>query len=742
VSFADQTDRLVRERRARLAAERLLEQKKRELYAANQQLSLHARALGDQLHAERRGHEQARNETRALQEAASLTMQRLGQATAAARLADQRLWTAIETFQNGFAIFDADLRLVLRNGSYLAGLRDAEGLGPGSTYEEVLDQVIASALLDLDGMDAADWRHMMLGRVLAPEIAPMVVRFTDGRHFRLVDRRTAEGDLVSLIIDITETVRREAELEEARARAEAATRAKSAFLANMTHELRTPMNGVVGMAELLAEGTLDDEQRLYVDTIRSSGAALLTIINEVLDYSKAEAARLQLFPEPFDLERTAQEVLILLQPLAAEKGLALRLDFDPVLPARLVADPGRMRQILTNLAGNAVKFTLSGSVTIRVCGLARGEGDWALTITVEDTGIGIAREHAEVIFGEFNQVQSAANRAFDGTGLGLAITRQLVELMGGRVWVDSEPGKGSIFGVDVTLPPADDSAFAPLSPGYEVAVAGLDAGLAAQFGRQLDALGARARVQDAPGAVASALRPPQAVIFDPPPDATLAAAWLETFAMHWPGVPVLCLSDGSERLPPDSAGTRVHLRKPAIRADLLRALSGPPVTVPLSDPTAPAPDPSAATGPRQMRVLAAEDNRTNQLVFRKMVKDFDIDLAIASDGAEAVEMWRSFRPDLIFMDISMPVMDGRDATRAIRSEEAALGRPRVPIVALTAHAMNGDGEDILAAGLDHYLTKPLRKTELAERILASRPEEARPPLPASEETGEGAQPAN
>ena len=242
---------------------------------------------------------------------------------------------------------------------------------------------------------------------------------------------TPDGGRVGLRVDITELKVQQAALETARSEAEAANRAKSAFLANMSHEIRTPMNGVVGMAELLCDTALNEEQRLFAETIRSSGEALLVIINDILDYSKIEAERLTLNPEPFDLERTIHEVTMLLQPKARAKGIDLLIDYDMFLPTRFVGDPGRLRQILTNLIGNAVKFTDAGHVLVRAIGLDGAEGAKHLHITIEDTGIGIAPQNIDHIFGEFNQVESQQNRKFEGTGLGLAITRRLIELMGG-----------------------------------------------------------------------------------------------------------------------------------------------------------------------------------------------------------------------------------------------------------------------------------------------------------------------
>ncbi|MDH5452012.1 MAG: PAS-domain containing protein, partial [Paracoccaceae bacterium] len=362
-------EKLAKERRSRLAAERLLEQKKRELSAANQQLSQHARSLSNQIVEQRQGLESARNETEALKGQNSAVLSDLERANTAAEIAQRRLWEAFETIQDGFAVFDSKLRLVVANRAYLSLFGAQSGIDLGVDYDTIVQTLARDGIIDLEDSDAHDWRHEMTARLQRQLIDPKVIRLTDGRHLKLVDRRGELGDLVSLTLDITETIAREAELEEARKKAEAANLAKSAFLANMSHEIRTPMNGVVGMADLLCETDLGDEQRLFAETIKSSGEALLTIINDVLDFSKIEAEKLRLYPEPFDFERCLHEIILLLQPSARKKGVKLLVDFDLFLPTRFIADPGRMRQILTNLLGNAVKFTESGHVLARVVGI-------------------------------------------------------------------------------------------------------------------------------------------------------------------------------------------------------------------------------------------------------------------------------------------------------------------------------------------------------------------------------------
>ena len=839
----DSVERLARERRARLAAERLLEQKSRELFAANEKLALHARALSDQIVEQRQVVKSALTEAEILKGKNSQVLGDLDRAQSAAIMAERRLWDSIDTIPDGFAVFDAERRLVAANTAYLATFRGTQ-IGLGATYAEILDATLTANLVVLGDEAPADWRARMLARLDADETEPVVVQFRGGVWVRLTDRRARDGDMVSLALNITEEMRiwaaietipdgfvlfdreerllafnhryremfpdsveamvpgtsfeellrhglrnghvpeavgreedwlaerleqmrhangvsecqladgrwieehdhrtpdggrvgvrrditlqreQQAALETARAEAEAANRAKSAFLANMSHEIRTPMNGVVGMAELLCDTALTEEQRLFAETIRSSGEALLVIINDILDYSKLEAERMTLYPEPFDLERTIHEVTMLLQPRAREKGIDLMIDFDMFLPTRYIGDPGRLRQVLTNLIGNAVKFTEEGHVLVRVVGLEDQPGRQQLHVTVEDTGIGISAENLDHIFGEFNQVESQANRKFEGTGLGLAITQRLIERMEGAVWVDSEPGKGSCFGFRLSLPVAEEAA-APRRPIHIKRALVVDDQFINRtiLERQLAPCGIAVTLCRSGSEALTALTAGQfdVVITDHDmPEMTgldLAVAIRDT------GNPVplvlLSSSPANAREGAGAAHLAAILQKPILRAELYRHLQA--ISGEVEDEAPVVETPIATPGElRKMRVLTAEDNRTNQLVFQKMVRDIDIDLVFANNGREAVELWQSFKPDMIFMDISMPEMDGKEAARAIRAAE---GAAHVPIVALTAHAMDGDADGILAAGIDRYMTKPLRKQAITATLADFCPAEALP----------------
>ncbi len=840
-------ERLAKERRARLAAERLLEHKSRELFAAHEKLTLHARALSDQIVEQRQVVHSALTEAETLKGQRSSFLVELDQAHTLAVMAERRLWDSINTIEDGFAVFDSAFRLVAANTAFQTAFSDAE-LALGISYADIMHKAVADGRIDIGTSEPEPWLSTNLARIEGDPIESRVLQMQNGTWLRLVESRARDGDLVCLTLNITEQMRiwaaiealpdgfvlfdreerlltcnqryrdtyrasapamlpgakfedilrfglkqgqhadaigredawlaerlaqhrnpgeaqeqqladgrwirahdlatpdggrvglrmdithqreQQAALEAARLAAEAANRAKSAFLANMSHEIRTPMNGVVGMAELLCDTTLSEEQRLFAETIRSSGEALLVIINDILDYSKIEAERLTLYPEPFDLERTIHEVSMLLQPRAREKRIDLMIDFDMFLPTRYIGDAGRLRQILTNLIGNAVKFTDQGHVLVRVVGFENDQGAQQLHITIEDTGIGIAAENLEQVFGEFNQVESQSNRKFEGTGLGLAITQRLIQKMGGEIWVDSELGKGSSFGFRLSLPIAEE----PIAPRLPISLRKILV-VDDQFinrtilERQLVPCGLEVTLcrSGAEALAAVQTRSFDAILTDhemPEMDGLALASQLRKMGISTPIV-LLSSNPANAREVPGAEHLAALLQKPILRADLYRKLQS------LSGYAEPRPAPKVITSAnrRAMKILAAEDNRTNQLVFQKMLRDLDIELTFANNGREAVALYQSLNPDLIFMDISMPEMDGREAAQAIRKLES--GRSHIPIVAMTAHAMDGDAESILAAGIDRYMTKPLRKAAIVEVMDEFCPSESRSIHPAPE----------
>jgi signal transduction histidine kinase/CheY-like chemotaxis protein len=713
-------NKLAEERRARLAAEHLLEQKQAELHAANRKLGKHARALSHEVH-------ETRAEVRTVREENLRVKSDLTVAHQKVEIAERRLWHSIQTIEDGFAFFDADSRMIAANAAWLAVFDGVEVVKPGVSYIEILQIVTEEGIINIGELTPAQWREHMLDRWQSPAPETEVLRLWNDHYIRVTDRRGSGGDIVSLVQNITATIRYEKELKEARRRAEAANRAKSAFLANMSHEIRTPMNGVVGMADLLMDTPLTEEQRLYAATIRNSGEALLVIINDVLDYSKIEAEKLVLVEDAFDLERCIQELVTLMQSDGRRKGLDLLVDYDLFLPTRFRGDAGRVRQIMTNLLGNAVKFTQSGHVLVRVTGVVHEAGQAAdIHVTVEDTGIGIPPDKIEHVFGEFNQVDDARNRKFEGTGLGLAISQKLVRLMGGTIWVESTPGEGSVFGFSLRLPIVEPTEGElprlPGSPGRALIVEPQDA-CRALLQRQLGQLGFDVIACRSPAeALDRAGDGVGLVVTEHSMTGMDGLELAEALREAGHDMPILLLSQTAGQAEAEPGRRYLHavLQKPVARQEFLRSVaeicSGG----------------SGAYEPpdRLMRVLAAEDNKTNRLVFSKMVQTLEIELVFAENGREAVELYQSFAPDLVFMDISMPEMDGKEATRAIRALEAGTGR-RVPIVALTAHAMTGDDTEILAAGLDHYLTKPLRKDVILARIQDACPPDARAPQPAA-----------
>ncbi len=808
-------NKLAEERRSRLAAERLLELKQAELTAANRKLGRHALALTKQI-----GETQA--EVATVRDENEKVKSELGVAHEKIEIAERRLWHSIQTICDGFAVFDADNILLGANTAYFSVFDQLEEVVPGISYIRILQLLTDEGIINTEALTPDEWRAMMTERWMQPNPQPIVIRLWNDQYIKLIDQRGHDGDMVSLGLNITSTVEYEAKLKKARKRAEAANRAKSSFLANMSHEIRTPMNGVVGMADLLTHTVLDEEQRLYVNTIKSSGEALLVLINDVLDYSKIEADKLVLHPEEFDLEHCVHEVVMLLQPIARDKGLSLLLDYDLFLPTRFIGDPGRIRQVLTNIVGNALKFTLDGHVIIRITGVpARDDAAREIHVTVEDTGIGISKDKVDHIFGEFNQVEDERNRQFEGTGLGLAISRRLIEMMGGGVWVESEEGKGSCFGFKVTLElAAGDQPAPPLLPGNlrHAIVVDDQATNRAILEKQLSQLGIRVTsCASGPETLARMSADIDLILCGHRMPGMDGLDLVEALRSgDWPRVPFLLLSSNPSSAQNAPAFDHVQglLQKPYSRHELFLRLAGisealgqAPDTVPdmpgaapaEPEPDADAPgdatvappaggtvvappaggddggrpdntpapppfrparrlhisagagdepepncDPSAtpdaadagepaqAVAPpprRRMRILAAEDNKTNQLVLRKMVKEMNIEMKFVGNGAEAVAAFAEFRPDMIFMDISMPKMDGKQATREIRRLERA-GGGHVPIVALTAHAVDGDSDEILSNGLDHYMTKPLRKAAIQERIASYRPAAALPVLPA------------
>jgi len=554
------------------------------------------------------------------------------------------------------------------------------------------------------------------------------------------DRKGNKTGYRGITRDVTE-MRKAEELEKSKLAAEAASRAKGEFLANMSHEIRTPLNGIIGMTELIMDSDLDDNQRNIFHAITTESYSLLSIVNDILDYSKIEAGKLELEAVPFDLENMIFDATKSIAFSAHQKGLEFGCFLSPDIPTVVVGDPGRLRQIVVNLAGNAVKFTSSGDIFVRVEPVAEGDGTMKLRFSVEDTGIGIPQEKQKVIFDSFTQADGSTTRRYGGTGLGITISKQLVELMQGEMGLESTEGEGSMFWFEVDLQKTKESESEGRKPlfdpgGARILVVDDYEKCRLSMMKYLSSWKCEVQAGTDGDHALSLLRAAavsdslfDVIIMDVRTSCSGDGKLMERVKSEegLRHIPVVALkrdesTEESERL--RKMGVAWQLKKPIGRSDLQSAVEG--CLRPAANGGREG-DRESVTAARPERtvqggvILLVEDYPTNQAVMMRHLKTAGYDVDLAVDGSVALEKFRNRRYDIVLMDIQMPVMDGYEATEAIRRFETdgAAGRwegERVPIVAMTAHAIKGYRDACLKCGMDDYIAKPIMRKDLLAMV--------------------------
>jgi PAS domain S-box-containing protein len=608
---------------------------------------------------------------------------------------------------------DADGRITYANDAYcLMAERPPEALIGSRFSFEILEQ--GDSALEHNGTRMHDQR-------IATRLGPRWIAWREG-FIRSDAGQPAELQCVGR--DVTDRTETERALADARDQANAANRAKSRFLAMASHEIRTPLNGILGMSSLLLDTSLTPEQATYAKAVKTSGDALLSLIEELLDYSKIEAGKIDLEQRPFALTSLIEDITELLAPRAQAKSLEIAAYVDERLPTEVIGDAARLRQVLLNLAGNAIKFTATGGVALIV-----EPGIWPneISFLVRDTGIGIAPEARERIFREFEQADERIARNYGGTGLGLSISERIVKRMSGRIALESQPGAGSTFEVSIPLAASVDGGqrpfVAPNLAGQSIMLVSTQSIEASLVARRLQRWGGQTCfVSDTD--VAMALLPERswhAVLVDRAlGDDTVQA--IGDAAQRCATQRILMFTPSTrQELKPSSAFT-AYLVKPVRAASLAARLAATPeVDAPLlADDLVDAETPAQKPA-RGLSVLVAEDNEINALLMRSLLTRLGHHTVIATDGAEALESWLAAKSagtpyDLVLMDVQMPELDGIEATKRIRTLEASEPGRRTPILALTANTLNEDRYACFEAGMDGFLIKPLDREKLAEAL--------------------------
>lgn len=640
----------------------------------------------------------------------------LSEAQAALRAEHRKLAVTLDSVQDAVLALDTDRRVAVANAAAAQLLGGGDLVG--RRLADALKLTFADDRISVDVLARAARRARRAANLPAGtqvEVAPGELRPVEGAWTSHED-----GTTVVSLRDVTERMRAEA-LRRAKEEAETVAKARSEFLANVSHEIRTPMNAVIGMTGLLLDTGLDDQQREFVETIRASGSHLLSIINDILDFSKLGAGALEIEHYGFDVRVCVEEAVELSGPTAAHKGIELLTAVDEDVPERVMGDAGRLRQVLVNLVGNAVKFTREGEVVVSVEAKSRNEGRVELRFSVSDTGIGIPPDRMDRLFKPFGQVDASSTREFGGTGLGLVISKQLVERMGGSMSVESVHGRGTTFSFTVSMDLAprakEPSSPALLLHGKRVLIVDDNATSRRILRSTVETWGMLPVDTGDPERALDLVRDGEfdVVLLDykmPKTNGVELARKVRAMSKDRP-LRLLLLSSLSVSLEAgDSALFVSRLLKPIRRAHLFGQIVAALRGTTTRRRAAAAPSHPRLAG--QLRILLAEDNVMNQKIALLFLEKLGLRADVAADGEEALRAVERQSYDVVLMDVQMPRMDGLEATRAIRSTIPAARRPR--IIAMTAHVLAGDRERCLEAGMDDYLNKPLDLAALAAAL--------------------------